>query len=712
MKRLIFLLTIAVLIAQCTPTKPTINVPTPGPVAEPTDNGGPLDRSIPPSAGPAPEIQIGDYDKFTLSNNVEVIVVKNDKLPRVSFSLQLDVDPMLEGDKAGVIDLTGQLMRRGTKKRSKSQLDEEIDFIGASLSTSGSGVFGSSLTKHQDKLLELMSDVLLNSTFDEGELEKLKKQTISGLASQKDNPNAIAGKVASVLTYGGNHPYGESQSETTVKNVTADDCKNYYKSYFKPNTTRLVIVGDVDGKNLKAQLEKYFGDWKKGEVPSHKYETPQAPKAAEVAFVDKTGAVQSVIQVTYPVDYKPGSDKAIKARVMNTILGGGGFSGRLMQNLREEHAYTYGSRSSLRSDPLVGSFSASASVRNEVTDSSIIEILYEMKRLRDEKVDQDHLNMILNQLTGSFSRALERPETVARFARNIEKYNLPKDYYKNYLKKLRAVTIEDVQAMAKMYLKPENAHILVVGNKDEVAGTLTKFSKSGKVNFYDTEGKLVVASNVKIDKSVTAQTVIDKYLSVVGGVAKLKKMKDATIKLNISIQGNTLNGKQQFIIGEKSSTEVTMMGNPIEKKIFDGKTEMTNGKKKELSEDEIVDAKMASTLVREVMYAKAGYKTELKGVEKVNGKDAYKVVATSPAGTKATSFYDVDSGFKLRTVREQEGPGGQKMSIITDLEGYKEVEGYMFPFTMKKSAGPQTLTFEIQEIKLNTGLSADLFKID
>ena len=172
------------------------------------------------------------------------------------------------------------------------------------------------------------------------------------------------------------------------------DCKKYYNTYFKPNNAYLTIVGDITAEEAKANAEKYFGSWKKGTVPTNSYETPQKPEGTSVAFANKDGAVQSVISITYPVELKPASQEAIEASLMNSILGGGIFSGRLMQNLREDKAYTYGARSSISSDRLVGSFSAGASVRNEVTDSSIVEFLYEMDRMASEPVSEEDLQQL------------------------------------------------------------------------------------------------------------------------------------------------------------------------------------------------------------------------------------------------------------------------------------------------------------------------------
>lgn len=718
MRYIALLLIVSLLVVQCKPTDLTDQSSNnAGPVAKPSTADGVLDRSIPPVAGEAPEIQIGDYEKFTLSNGVEVIVVTNSKLPRVSFSLQLDVDPALEGDKVGVSGLTGQLLRRGTKNRTKAQLDEEVDFIGASLSTSGSGVFASALSKHQDKLLSLMADVLLNPAFDGDELEKLKKQTISGLATQKDNPNAIAGNVANVLNYGKNHPYGEIESETTIQNISVEDCKQYYNTYFKPNATRLVVVGDVDKASLQKQLEAYLSDWEKGKVPTHVYEMPVAPKTAEVAFVDKPGAVQSVISITYPVDFKPGSDDAIKASVMNTILGGGGFSGRLMQNLREDKAYTYGAYSSLSSDELVGDFKASASVRNEVTDSAVTQFLYEMERLRTEKVDEDHLNLILNKLAGSFSRALERPETVASFAQNIEKYDLPQDYYKTYLKKLRAITPDDIQAMAQKYLRPDNAYILVVGNKDEVADKLKPFAASGQVKFYDNQGNPVKDVQVAIDSDITGTTLLNNYLEKIGGIDKIQAIKTVEIEATMSLDnGMSLSTSQKLIAGQKSYSMLKMMGNPFQTQVFDGQKIAINGQVQELSADEVQAYRDQARLVNELAYLGEGYSLELKGMEAFDVAEAYKVLVNKPSGEKTTVYFDKASGRKIKEISSTDA-GEQGIVTTTILySDYREVDGLMMPFKQRieisSPAGNQNINSEYQSVKLNTTIDESIFTIE
>ncbi|GAO29306.1 insulinase-like:peptidase M16, C-terminal precursor [Geofilum rubicundum JCM 15548] len=329
-----------------------------------------LDRSTPPEAGPAPQINIGEYEKFTLKNGLRVFVVEDHKLPMVAYNLTLDIDPVFEGEAAGYVSLAGDLMRSGTTNRNKAEIDESIDFIGATLNTHSKGIYGRSLKKHNATLLELMSDVLMNPTFPQEELEKSLKQMETGIQAEKNEPSAIANNIASVLRYGKDDPYGEVVSEENLANITTGHLKTYHQTYFRPNAAYLVIVGDISVKEAKKQAKKYFGDWEKAEVPGHTYSQWPTYEAPKVAIANRDGANQSTIMVTHTLPLTPGHPNAIKASVMNQILGGGSFNTRLFQNLREDKGYTYGAYSRLSTDKRIGYFSASAQVRTSVTDSA------------------------------------------------------------------------------------------------------------------------------------------------------------------------------------------------------------------------------------------------------------------------------------------------------------------------------------------------------
>jgi len=666
-------------------------------------------RAKAPEAGPARKIQLGNYSTFTLDNGLEVIVVENNKLPRVAYSLSLKNNPVLEGEEIGYVSVMGQLLSRGTKTKSKSDIDEAVDFIGGQLSTSSSGMFVSSLTKHKDKLLALAQDVLFNPSFSNEEFDKVINQSRSGLQTVKTDPNSMASNVASVLNYGMNHPYGEVESEEALDKIQLNSCKKYYETYFKPNNAYLTIVGDISKEDAMKDAKQYFGDWKKGDVKDINYETPTGPIESKVSFVNKEGAVQSVINITYPVPLHPADEDVFAANLMNSILGGGIFSGRLMQNLREDKAFTYGARSRLSSDPLIGQFVAFASVRNEVTDSSVTEFIYEMDLLVSEPVDEEDLQLAKNSQAGSFARSLERPQTLARLALNIVKYDLPSNYYETYLEKLEAVTVADVSAAAKKYIKPHKANIIVVGNKDEVAESLLPFDADGEIDYYDAFGKKLEISNA-VPTDVTADDVLSKYLKNVLPGMKPEELKSIQSTYEMNIMGQDASMKMSIINGEKISSVMSMGGNVMQDSRYDGKTVKMSGMQgsQTFTEGPEYDQLKAQTkILEQFYYVEEGYEMELKGIEQIDGEQVYKVAIVSPTGKKNTEFYDVKTGLLIRTVSVDKETGKTTMATFSD---YQDIGGLIWPHKLTvEGAAPFALNMVIKEVKLNSDLPEELF---
>jgi len=667
-----------------------------------------VDRTKAPEPKAPKAINIAKPYTFELKNGLKVYVVENHKLPRVAFSLSLDRDPILEGDKAGYVSFAGQLMMTGTDNRTKAELDEEIDFIGASLSASSTGLFGSSLTKHKDKLLDLMTDVLYNPAFPQDELDKLKKQTLSGLAASKDDPSAIASNVRGVLNYSLDHPYGEFTTEESVENITLEDCKNYYDTYFRPNIAYLAIVGDITPKEAKKLIKSKFSDWEQKEVPSFTYEVPQPPEETFVALVDRESSVQSVISVTYPVELKVGDEDRIKARVLNQILGGG-FSSRLMQNLREDKAFTYGARSSLSANRLIGNFNASASVRNEVTDSAVTEFIAELMKIKAEGVTQKELDDAKASIIGSFARSLERPQTVASFAINTAKFNLPEDYYANYLKNVSAITLEDVKAAAEKYIKPDKANILIVGKGQEIAASLTKF---GELKYFDIYGEQYDPNErAKIPEGVTAQDIIDKYIDALGGKEKLEKIESIETVYEASVQGQKLT--LLSVKNNKASKEnVSVMGMNMMSSVYDGtNVKITQqGQNVPVGDDDKKDLALGALITPELAYADMGVALELAGAQVINGKTAYGVKVKMPSGKESTQYFDANTGLKLKQLVSQELPNGQTMTAVTELMSYKSIDGIMIPEKMSINQG-FLINAELVSAEVDKELPANTFEI-
>ena len=447
-----------------------------------------IDRSKMPEPAPAPEINLSEPLHYELKNGLKVLVVENHKLPRVSMQLLIDNPPILEGEKAGVSALTASLLGNGSKSIPKDDFNEEVDFLGARINFGSQSAYASSLSKYFPRIFELMADAAINPNFTEEEFEKEKQKLLTSLKSMEKDVSAISNRVANALAYGTGHPYGEYVTEETVKNVSLGDVIQYYEDYFVPANAYLVVVGDVEFNKVKSLVDEYFTPWIKATPPSLSFSKPSNVQYTQINFVDVPNAVQSEVIVESLADLQMKNDDFLAALLANKILGGGA-QARLFLNLREDKAYTYGAYSQIGNDKYAPSpFTASAKVRNVVTDSAVVEILKEIDNIVKQPVTDEELKDAKAKYVGSFVLALEKPETIARYALNIETEGLPKDYYRTYLERLNAVTKEDVQKAAQKYMSINNARVVVTGKGSEVIENLEKITFNGEkvpVKYYD-----------------------------------------------------------------------------------------------------------------------------------------------------------------------------------------------------------------------------------
>ena len=681
-----------------------------------------IDRTQAPEPGIAPKINIGTPSSFTLENGLKVFVVENHKLPKVSFQLTIDMDPIMENDHVGLSSMMGDMMSAGTTTKSKQEIDEEIDFIGATVSTYSSGLYGSCLSKHTETVFGLASDILLNPAFPKEELIKKKKRLMSSLKSLKTDANAISARVGDVLKYGKNHPYGEVQTSSDVNSITVDLCKEYYATYFRPNISYLVIVGDIDVEKSKELVNKYFGSWKKATVPSHQYKSPKNISGVRVAFVNKPGAVQSKISVMYPLDYKIGAPDQTNVSVMSSIFGGA-FSSYLNANLREDKAFTYGARGRISPDKLIGQFSAGASVRNEVTDSAVAEFLAEMNHIKNEPVSDEDLNRIKNNMNGDFALSLERSQTIARFALNIVRYNLPPDYYQTYLSRLQKVSKDDVQVAASKYIDPENCIVLIVGNKD-VAESLTKFDSDGEIEFYDINGDpLKNEIEIPLPEGLTANQVINDYLMAITGkenmedVAKVyKKIKGLKTTMSASIsQGDQTFSVTMMALSKYPNLfkmEVNAMGMVVEKEVFNGlnggSMNMQTGKK-DFTEEENEEKKISLRLDKELHYTDLGYQLSLESIEKMDGQMTYKIAIKDQSGDITYEYYNIDSKLKVSEMKIDVSASGESSTVIQYFMDYKPAKYFQYPNKIIIDNNGQELELNLSSIEFNPKFSSEEF---
>ncbi|MEJ7677243.1 MAG: pitrilysin family protein [Segetibacter sp.] len=669
-----------------------------------------VDRSKAPQPSAAPEIKIGRPATYTLSNGLKVFVVQNTKLPQVTANLTIDIDGIVEGDKAGLTSMGGSLLRRGTASMNKAKLDEEIDFLGASINTLGTSVSASSLKNNFSKVIALMGDIVLRPSFPAGELEKIRKQELSGLQAAKDDPQEISENVANRLVYGKNHPYGDILTEKTINNVKLEDIKKYFSTYWKPNIAYLVFVGDITPAEAKALAEKNFGTWKKGIVSKVNYKIPQPPAKTYIGIVDRPASVQSLIKFVTPVQLKPGSPEAIPSSVMNNILGGG-FSGRLFANLREKHGFTYGASSGLKSDRLIGAFTANASVRNEKTDSAIAEFINEFKRIRVESLKEDEVARMKNYLSGGFARSLENPSTIANFALNVARYNLPQNYYQDYLKNLGNVSPQTVQSMANKFILPDQMHIIIVGNAKQISPGLEKY---GEVKYFDIYGNETSAPTVKkTDASVTAQSILEKALASTGTSQAISSVKDIEFNGEATIMGKTISVNQKNVLPSAYSFTVSMGGMVLQKKMLkDGKYSITQqGQVQEPAADEKEEIDEEAAFFSDAYLLKqTGNTYTVGGIEKVDGKDAYALQVKTAAGREFTNYYDVATGFKVKSSTVKDGGPLGKITVQSYFSNYKVYNGLQLPTHIVVDLGQFKQDIVFKEVKVNSGLKPEDIK--
>lgn len=655
-----------------------------------------------PKPGPAPTINIKKPETFSLPNGLKVLVVENHKLPRVSFNLTIDNTPYAEGNKKGVDDLTSSLIGNGSTKTPKDAFNEEIDFLGANINFFSSGASASGLSKHSKRILELMAEGALMPNFTQEEFDKEKEKLIEGLKTQEKSVPAVAGRVERVLAYGKNHPAGEYLSEETINNVSLADVKTNYSTYFVPERAYLVVVGDVKTKEVKKLVEKLFGSWVKATAPRLTYSNPTNVQYTQINFVDMPNAVQSEITLFNTVNLKMGDADFFPVILANQVFGGD-FNSYLNMNLREKHGWTYGARSSVGFDKnMYSQFRANTQVRNAVTDSAITQALYELNRIRTEKVTEEALNNVKAGYIGRFVMQVEKPSTVARYALNIETEGLPADFYENYIKNINAVTPDDVMRVVNKYFLADNLRILVVGKAAEVLPGLE--SLKIPIFYFDKFGNPTEKPAMKkaVPAGVTVKTVIDNYINAIGGEKAIKTVKSISFLGSAKIPQAPMPLTYTSKIDSKGrfAEELSMAGmGSLMKQVVNGNTAYAaqQGQKKVMEGKELAEMKESAVLFSETLLAtKAG--VTLSGIEPMNGSDAYTVVDGD-----TTYYFDVKSGLKIAEASTSE-QGGQKVTQVTTYGDYRDVKGVKLPFNHIMNIGFE-LDIKMSEVKVNEGVS-------
>uniref|UniRef100_UPI0039A5CBC9 M16 family metallopeptidase n=1 Tax=Ornithobacterium rhinotracheale TaxID=28251 RepID=UPI0039A5CBC9 len=708
MKKLSIAILSALLVTACTSTKQAATEKAAEPKTTTKVNTG-IDRSVRPTPGPAPKVKITKPEEFKLANGLHVMVVENHKLPSVSFYLSMDNPPLLQGNKKGVFKMLSAIMGNGTSKISKDDFNEELEFYGANASVYASGASATTLTRYFPKVFDLVISAALDPRLSKTEFEKEKEKALENLRISEKNVQSVANNLRSALAFGKNHPYGEFTTEKTLQNVTFNDVKNYYNKYFSPENAYLVVVGDVTLAQVKKLVEKDLASWKPKGIKKVNYAKPQNLPNVQIDFIDMPNAVQTEIAALNVVDLKIKDKDYFAAVLANKILGGGG-EARLFLNLREAHGWTYGAYSDISPDKEIGSFSATAAVRNAVTDSAVVEMMNEIRKIGKEPVTQDELDRAKATYIGSFVMNAQKPSVIANQALQIQTQGLPADFYENFIKNISAVTLEEVQAVAKKYFGADNSRIVVVGKAEDVLPGLEKLGYP--INFYNRFGEKTgnpLKNQVALPAGLTAQKVLADYVQAIGGVQKVKNIK--SVKATFTLEGaapQPLEGEVLYYEPNLEKTVLEMNGAVIVTTIFDGKVEKTSGMmgNSEKSGKDVAEKAAKKGIVPQAFYTNK--EAKLVGTTTIDGKLAYKVEV--PVGDlKTYEYYDAKSKLLVQNSVSVDTPQGP-MEIITSYKDYKSVDGVKFAFVVTQEVAGQKIVTTMKKMEVNKDVKLADFK--
>jgi zinc protease len=452
-----------------------------------------VDRKKVPPPGPPPVLRVPAWTKSALSNGADLIVSEKHDLPLISFSITFlgGADQFEPAGRQGAASVAAALLSEGTRTRDGEALSNALQLLGTSVnatvgSETGSISFVSTAAKFP-ATLDILSDMLLNSTFPANGLERLRGQRLVALTQARAQPAAIAGRVFPRIVYGKNHPYGRVVTEESLKAITREDIVAFHKAYYQPGRALITVVGDTTPAAVKPVIQKALAAWHTGGTrPSFTFPPVDVPRATTIFLVDKPGAAQSTFAIGRPGPPRSTPDY-FALQVMNTILGGM-FQSRLNANIREEKGYSYGVNSNFAYGKGPGAFRTGGDIVTAKSDAALVEFMKELRGIVGARpITDDELSTakdaLIQRLPGTFASV----SSINAALTTLWTQNLPDDYYQQYAKRIAAVTKEDVVRVATQYVTVDRLAIVIVGDRSAIEGPL-KATGLAPIELYDIEG--------------------------------------------------------------------------------------------------------------------------------------------------------------------------------------------------------------------------------
>lgn len=450
----------------------------------------------PPPTDPRP-VQFPEIQSFTTDNGLQVYVVENHEVPLVTAQLVIRAGTM---DDEFLADMTASMLGEGTKKRKKAKIDEAIEQVGSSINTGANthdtSMYSRVLKRDLGLAVELMADQVQNAVFPADALEKLKEQQKTGLKAAKSDPGTLADTLFGMVAYPEGHPYGRPlPTDAQIDAITVDSVKKFYETFYRSNNAYLILSGDITKAEAEPVVKKYLGKWKhlEGTAPTNplnafKADQYKHPSKLVVHLVDRPGSAQSEIRIGNLALARKHPDWE-KFEIASAILGGGS-TGRLFEDIREEKGLTYGIYSQIKPGQAPGTWRIWTKTKTKKTAEMLTAIFGHIGQIRDTQPSDEELTDAINEEVGSFPLGLETPQQIAGKVRNILTFGLPDDYYKVYRDEVLKVSKEDVQTMAGKYMLMV-PHIVIVGTAKKVEPLIQEALPGAEVILYDTDLKRV-----------------------------------------------------------------------------------------------------------------------------------------------------------------------------------------------------------------------------
>lgn len=634
--------------------------------------------TTPPPAGPVKPAQFPPFQEAVLTNGLRIVLVESHEQPVLSMALAFPAGESYDPKgKEGLASLAAQLLTKGAGKRTADEISAAIEGVGGSINTGTSADF---MTVRADILssdatlgFDLLGDVVIRPSFAESEIELARTQTLSGLQFELSQPASLAGRFFAGAIYGA-HPYGRRATPPSVRAITRADIQRFHRERLVPSGAMLVVAGDIRMADLRRHATRAFAGWRGGPAAMLPATAIPARTRTEILLVHRPGSVQSNI-VVGNTTFAPANPQFYALTLANRVLGGGADS-RLFMILREQKSWTYGAYSQFSRPRGIGAFQATAEVRNEVTDSALVELMSQLRRLGREPVAATELDAAKGALVGRFPLTIETAEQVAGAVTNARLLGLPADYLRTYRTRLSAVTPAQLQASARANIRPDASLIVVVGDGARLYESLRKIAP---VRIVSVQGDPMTAADL-----APRVAALDLDLS------KLVARHDS---FTVLVQGNPFGFQRSVLTAEANGwryTEDTRIGPIIEQR-----TEVTIG-----SRGEVTSARQAGKVQGQDTKIDATYAGgRAKGSATTPGQTGMKSVTydtTVVAGT-------VDDNSLIALMPAMKWGAGAKHTIPVFQSGKGTSTQFTLAVTGAESVQVPAGTFETWRVEMSGG---------